>query len=195
MKDIIIKNLNVSYGDKKVLRDYSEIFEAGKINIIMGASGSGKTTLMKILLNNIYCDSGDIINFPEEFSAVFQENRLCEDFSVISNVKLVLDNKHKKENIKEYIYNILDRLNIRELAAERVKNLSGGQKRRVAIARAIAYDAKLFILDEAFKGLDEKNLYLCMEYMKEVLRGKTAIIITHNKEEADFFGGNIKLLS
>lgn len=196
MNDIIIKNLSKSYGEKVVLNNYSETFPANKISIIMGESGCGKTTLSNILLGEIQGDAGEIIGLPQTFSVVFQENRLCEDFCVFSNIRMVLNEKHKNniENIRTYIYEILERLNIKDLSKQKVKSLSGGQKRRVALARAIAYDAEVFILDEAFKGLDEKNLYTAMEYMKEVLRDKTAIIITHDKKEADFFEGEIKEL-
>ena len=77
---ITIEKLNKAYGDKHVLRDFSATFPLGEVSVIMGPSGCGKTTLLNILMGFSSPDGGRIENLPERIGAVFQEDRLCEDF-------------------------------------------------------------------------------------------------------------------
>lgn len=173
MKDIIVNKLNVSYGDKKVLKDFSATFEYGKCTAIMGKSGCGKTTLLKALLGIVKPESGSIEGMPEKIGMVFQEDRLCEDFTALDNIKLVGDGK------------IVDLgVNLKMP----VKELSGGQKRRVAIARAINYQPDLFILDEPFKGLDGASKEMVIKALKA--ENKTIILVTHDISEAEAMGAS-----
>lgn len=161
MKDITIKSLNKSFGDKAVLRDFNAAFRAGKITCIMGSSGCGKTTLLNILMGLINADSGEIIGIPDKISAVFQEDRLCEDFTAVSNIRAVTGKGVPVTEIEKHLTD----LGLADSMYMPVNKLSGGMKRRVAIARAVLYNPELIILDEAFKGLDTATKKLTMDYL------------------------------
>ena len=182
---ITIDKLNKAYGDKQVLRDFSAKIPLGKTTVIMGPSGCGKTTLLNILMGFSSPDSGRLENLPERIGAVFQEDRLCEDFSVLSNVSMVLSKK--SESPRE----LLEKLGLGEELQKPVRTLSGGMKRRVAIARALCYNGDLLILDEAFKGLDEETKKAVMELVLRESAGKTVIAVTHDPEEASILSNNI----
>ena len=182
---ITIENLNKAYGEKQVLRDFSARFPLGETSVIMGPSGCGKTTLLNILLGFLSPDSGKIENLSKKISAVFQEDRLCEDFSALSNVSMVLTKKSDKPA------ELLTKLGLGEELHKPVRSLSGGMKRRVAIARALSYDGDLLILDEPFKGLDEETRKTVMEIVRRETAGKTVIAVTHDPEEAAFLSHNI----
>lgn len=87
--DIKITNLNKTYDSKPVLQNFNAVFKGNKCTCIMGPSGCGKTTLFNILLGLEKADSGSITGIPDKISAVFQEDRLCMDFSPIANIELV----------------------------------------------------------------------------------------------------------
>ena len=186
MMDIQLKNINKAFGENVVFKDFSCTFKAGEITCIEGASGKGKTTLLNILAGLLLPDSGEIIGVPSKIAFVFQEDRLCEDFSAMSNIKLTCGNSISKEKIASHLRDLgLD------ADSKPVKEYSGGMKRRVAIARAICYDADLIILDEPFKGLDEKLKRNVMDYVVKYTEGKTVICVSHDKAEAEYLGGNI----
>ncbi len=161
MSDIKISNLNKSFGDKTVLRNLRAVFPCGRITCIMGSSGCGKTTLLNILMGLMSADSGEITGIPGRVSAVFQEDRLCEGFTAVSNIRAVTG---KNVPIAEIEKHLTD-LGLADSMYKPVIKLSGGMKRRVAIARAILYDPELIILDEAFKGLDAATKKLAMDYL------------------------------
>lgn len=185
MNDIVIKDLRKSFADKSVLNGLNLTIPNGKAVCIMGGSGCGKTTLINILLGFEAPDSGTIQGFPPKASVVFQEDRLCEDFSALSNVKMVLSGNSDKA------IDILKSLGLGEAINKPVKKLSGGMKRRVAIARALAAEAEIVIMDEPFKGLDEDTKNSVMAYVREALTDKTFIIVTHEPEEAEFMGATV----
>lgn len=182
---ITIDKLNKAYGEKQVLRDFSARLPMGETTVIMGPSGCGKTTLLNILLGFQSPDSGTIENLPDRVSAVFQEDRLCEDFSALSNVSMVLTEKSPRPA------ELLAALGLEQELKKPVRTLSGGMKRRVSIARALCYDGDLLILDEAFKGLDEDTRKAVMEVVRRETAGKTVIAVTHDPEEAQFLSDNI----
>ena len=117
--------------------------------MLMGPSGIGKTTLLLLLLGLVSPDSGEITGLPEKVSVIFQEDRLCEDFSALSNVAMVLP-----RGGEETASALLKALGLEEAMRQPVHTLSGGMKRRVAIARGLAADSPLLLMDEPFKGLD-----------------------------------------
>lgn len=183
--DIVITKLNKAYGEKQVLRDFSARFPQGETTVIMGPSGCGKTTLLSILMGFLAPDSGEITGLPEIISAVFQEDRLCEDFSALSNVSMVLGKKSPEPE------RILGLLGLGEELKTPVRALSGGMKRRVAIARALCHGGSLLILDEPFKGLDGETRKTVMEVVRRETQGRTVIAVTHDPEEAAFLSDNI----
>lgn len=185
--DIHIKDLSKKYDGKCVFSHFSASFREGCCNVVMGPSGCGKTTLLRILMGLEFPDEGIIEGVPAGIAAVFQENRLCEDFSAVTNVKMVLPGKYSGQRIRED----LSRVGLEESMDQPVRELSGGMKRRVAIVRAALAEADLLLLDEPFKGLDEITRRKTMDYLKERSAGKTVIIVTHDTEEASYLSENV----
>ncbi len=187
MSDIVLTNVQKNYGGKTALRPFSHTFEEGKITCLMGASGCGKTTLLKILAGFEAPDLGTVQGIPESIAFVFQEDRLCEDFSALSNIRMVCGKRKSKEEIIRH----LTELGLKDEANKPVRTFSGGMKRRIAIARAILYDADLLLLDEPFKGLDEQMRKTVMDYVLRYTQGKTVLCVTHDEAEAEFMGAEI----
>lgn len=194
MQDIRIKNISKSYGEKQVLNHISKEFPAGETTVIMGASGCGKTTLLRILLGLEKADSGEVTGMPERVAVLFQEDRLCEDVSAYENIALVLERKTtraQKDAQRRKIEQEAAQVGITEEDLQQnVMELSGGMRRRIALLRALLYDADCVILDEPFKGLDAATKQIVMQYVKEKIMAKTTFLVTHDAAEADFFGGN-----
>lgn len=183
--NIELRNISKAFDGKQVLQDFSLSLSAGRRTCIMGPSGCGKTTLLNILTGLVKQDAGTVENRPERISMVFQENRLCEDFSALENVRMVaLD---KTEQAKE----LLRRMGLEEDMMKPVSTLSGGMKRRVSIARALLYDAPLLVMDEPFKGLDEDTKETVMQLVLAETEGKTVFFITHDETEAHRFADTV----
>ncbi len=122
-----------------------------------------------------------------KISAVFQEDRLVEHLSAIDNIKMVLDKDIDEEEIKKQLAMVEMQ---GALITKPTGQLSGGQKRRVAIVRAIMAKSDFICLDEPFKGLDVETKQRVMEYVKRNLHGKTALLITHDMDERNYFEGD-----
>ena len=181
--DKVIENLKKRYNDKVVLNNFNYTFKDKTISFIMGASGVGKTTLIKILMGLVQADDGKVIGINnKKISVVFQEDSLCENLSVLLNIKLVCENISNLE-IEKY----LELLDLKDCMHKRVRELSGGMKRRIAIIRALLYDFDLLIMDEPFKGLDKETKIKVMDFVISKLENKSAIIITHDMDEIMYF--------
>ena len=187
--DIIVKNLYKSFGDNKVLNGIDLVVKHNRITCLMGQSGSGKTTLLNILMGFEKADSGELLNIPVHKSAVFQENRLCEDFSVLTNIKMV--NDALKEDV---ILHHLDAVGLGENSGQKVSTLSGGMKRRVALVRAILAEKDVLFLDEPLKGLDEETRDKVITYLLNNTKNTTVIMVTHQIEEAQALSAEIVYL-
>lgn len=184
MQDIVISHLYKSFGDKAVINDFSAVFPKNQLSCIMAASGAGKTTLVRIIMGLEKADSGRVTGTENaKIRAVFQENRLCEYLDAVSNIRLVNDKNTKQDVIKA-----LNDMGITDCTGKPVSSFSGGMKRRVAILRALLSDFDILILDEALQGLDSDTNSLVLENMKKYLAEKTVIMITHNRQDAEFFG-------
>lgn len=185
--DICIIKLNKSFGDKQVLRDFSARFPQGRRSCVMGSSGCGKTTLLNILLGLEKPNSGEITGLPERISAVFQEDRLCPQFSALANLRLVTGKRVPAETLRTHLH----ALGLGESLSLPVCELSGGMRRRVAVARAMLYDAPLIMLDEPFKGLDETTKQMTMDYVRTCCCGRTLIFVTHDAAEAAYLSETV----
>ena len=172
-----LKSICKSFGDIEVLKDFNLSVDEGEHIAIMGKSGKGKTTVLNIIMGFEVPDSG-FVEVTKDISTVFQENRLCEDFFAISNVCLLKKNKSLAKKI-------LDRLGID--STQKVKTMSGGQKRRLSIARALYYDGELMIFDEAFKGLDKELKGKVLLYVKESTADRQCIFVSHDESENEVF--------
>lgn len=191
MNGIEVVNLSKSFGDKPVLRNVSFKLGFGENLAIMGESGCGKTTLINILCGLVKQDNGEISGLKDKIiSIVFQENRLVDSLTVFRNLKIVCPDISKEKAIS-----VLNELGLeRKVINAKVNTLSGGMKRRIAIARALIFDADIYIFDEPAKGLDEDNKLKTIEYILKVTKDKSVLYITHDKSEADMVSDTILYL-
>jgi len=173
---IKIHNLCKAYDEKIILNKFScEINDTG-ITAISGASGVGKTTLVRIIAGLEKADAGNIEGCTDKkISFLFQEDRLFEHLSTIDNVSLVSDVKTAKE--------ILNKMELGQVVDLLPSQLSGGMCRRVSLARALAFNGDIIILDEPFKGLDERIKSKVLDIIIEYSQKHCVILITHDKED------------
>ncbi|MGN0342391.1 MAG: ATP-binding cassette domain-containing protein [Roseburia sp.] len=183
--NIRLNNITKSFGEKTVLRDFSCEIELGDTMVLMGPSGVGKTTLLRILAGLEHADAGTITGLPRHIGMVFQEDRLCEDYSVRENLDLVLKRKMSDELLMQH----LQEIGLGETLHSPVETLSGGMKRRVAILRAMLPDNELLLMDEPFSGLDEENRARTLEYIKRHRRDRTLVLVTHDQEDVQALEG------
>ena len=189
-RDIIrISGISKSYGDNHVLKDFSAEIPRGSICCIMGESGVGKTTLLRLVMGLEKADGGTIEG-AGKISAVFQENRLVNWLTTFENVRLVLKRK-KCDSVKEHLRQLLPSNCIDRRAGE----LSGGMKRRLAVVRAVMSDCDTICMDEPFAGLDDDNRALVREYILKNQNGRTILLVTHSREDAEALKAQICLLT
>lgn len=162
------------YDGRKVLDRVSAVYEQGKTYYLTGPSGSGKTTMLRILAGLTEPDGGSITG-PAECSMVFQEDRLCEEYSALKNVELVTGDPRRARKA-------LEELLEKEAPDRLCSRLSGGMKRRVALARAMEADSDCVLLDEPFTGMDRETRLRAEVYIRSRQRGRTVIMATHTKE-------------
>ena len=185
---IEIAHLSKSFEGHSVLSDLSCQFPDGKITCILGPSGCGKTTLLNLILGLLSPDSGSIRGIAKKrVSAVFQEDRLISHLSAISNVRLVLNRRFPESEILR----ALETVGLGEAAHQPVRELSGGMQRRVALVRALLADSALVIMDEPFKGLDADTRAIAIDFTRRMLKGRTALIVTHDPAEAAMLNAEI----
>ena len=184
----------------KALSNVSFSVEQGEYVAIMGESGSGKTTLLNILAaldkptnGEVLLDGKSLSSIKEkEISAfrrdnlgfVFQDFNLLDTFSIQDNIflPLVLAGKNHKE-MKSRLMPIAKKLGITDLLVKYPYEVSGGQKQRAAVARALIINPKLVLADEPTGNLDPKNSWEIMNMLDEINKsGTTVLVVTHNKE-------------
>lgn len=185
--DIDVNSLTKAFGEDLVLEKVSLHVPEHEITCVMGPSGMGKTTLLHILMGMIPCDTGTVTGVPIKKSAVFQEDRLCENFKAVSNVRLVC-----RENVSDQcICRHLEEIGLKDSLEKPVKEFSGGMKRRVAIVRAMLAESEILFLDEPFKGLDQETKQDAIMYLKRHRNNRTVIMVTHDIEEANALDASI----
>lgn len=182
---IVLDGAGKSFGNHKVFSGLTKRFEEGGMYCIMAPSGSGKTTLLHMMADLIQPDAGSVIRGRQSHvSLVFQEERFCEEETALRNVEMVSRDRKTAESC-------LCALLPQEALHKPVKNLSGGMRRRVSLARALAADSDVLLLDEPFTGLDEENRDRAAEAVKRFQNGRTVIAATHETEDADRLDGEI----
>ena len=174
-------HISKAFDGQKVLDDVNLRVE-GTV-AVMAPSGTGKTTLLRILLGLETLDAGEVRIAGGRMAAVFQEDRLIEHMTALQNLSIAAPAQKKAE-----LLNHLDCLGLLADADKRVSTFSGGMKRRVAIARAIACNPDILLLDEPFSGLDDAMKVRTAEYIRTHMQGKDIILVTHDREEACLLG-------
>jgi len=210
---IEIKNISKSFNGRNVLDDISFTFETGKTNMIIGESGSGKTTLLKCMVGLNEIDHGQILydgrsftelNFMEkkeirkEIGMLFQGGALFDSKTVEENVVFPLSMfTNMSESEKRDRANFcLQRVNLNNANKLYPSEISGGMKKRVAIARAIAVQPKYLFCDEPNSGLDPKTSIVIDNLIKEITEeyNITTIVITHDMNSVIEIGDNIMFI-
>lgn len=183
-------NLCKSYDRKRILDNVNLNFIKNKITIISGPSGCGKTTLLNVICGIEKEDSGTVLLKDNSISYIFQEDRLIPHLTVYENIAFVLKSSMNKEEMNKVINKYLEMVKLTEYKDKLPSKLSGGMKRRVAIARAFAYKSNLLLMDEPFKGLDDKLKHeIIDEFLKLYEKDKrTIILVTHDMKEAELLG-------
>jgi len=185
----MIKLINISkkYDNLILLKDFNIDFEKNKITCLFGPSGVGKTTIANIVAGIVPVDEGRVVGIDNSlFSYVFQEPRLLKWYNVYENIDFVLKDVYKPDKRAEIINSYLEMVELSEYRNYKIDALSGGMAQRVSLARAFAYPSHILIMDEPFKGLDNKlksemsSLFLKMWNLSQ----RTVIFITHDVEEA-----------
>ena len=184
---ICFKDITKAY-EKPVFSKFNMCIDEGKITAVLGPSGCGKTTLINLMLGFEKADCGVITGTENKrFSVVFQEDRLLEQFTAGQNI--MVSGCGSKQ-----CRHVLNILGIEETFNLYPYELSGGMKRRVAIARALLREADIYIFDEPFKGIDQALKCAIIPDIKDYLCGKTAVMITHDINEAEMLSDSIKIL-
>jgi len=211
---IRVENLYKSFNGKSILEDISVTFETGKTNLIIGRSGSGKTVLLKSIVGLLEINSGEIwfedvlfnkLDFKDkkvirsEIGMLFQGSALFDSLTVEQNVRFPLDMFTTKtlEEKNDRVNSCLDRVNIINANKLFPAELSGGMKKRVAIARAISLNPKYLFCDEPNSGLDPITAILIDELIKELTEeyAMTTIVNTHDMNSVMEIGEKIVFIS
>jgi phospholipid/cholesterol/gamma-HCH transport system ATP-binding protein len=211
---IKVKNLEKSFNNKVVLNDINVSFETGKTNLIIGRSGSGKTVLLKSIAGLHEPDKGEVwfddvlfnkLDFNskkeirKEMGMLFQGSALFDSLTVEQNVRFPLDMFTGKglEEKTERVNFCLNRVNIINANKLFPSELSGGMKKRVAIARAIALNPKYLFCDEPNSGLDPVTAILIDELIKELTEeySMTTIVNTHDMNSVIEIGESIVFIN
>lgn len=210
--DPLLAFRDVSYrvGSREILRAINLAVNEGETLVLLGRSGSGKTTLMKLVNRLLEPTRGDIefagvpvrtrdvIELRRSIGYVIQDGGLLPHFTVAQNIALVPTlNGTPPADVKQRVLVLMDAMRLpREYASRYPRQLSGGEKQRVGIARALAANPKLLLLDEPFASLDPVTRYELQQHFLELRRKfkQTAIFVTHDIREALMVGSRIALL-
>ncbi len=210
---IELRHVSKSFGRLVVLDDLSLAIEAGKCLVIIGASGTGKSVMLKHIVGLLRPDKGEvwydgqrIDELPErklmktrlQFGFLFQMSALFDSMNVLDNVSfpLVEHSNKKPDLIREIAIKKLHMVGLRDAEKKMPSELSGGQKKRVALARAIALDPKVILYDEPTTGLDPIRADVINELILKLQRTLhvTSIVVTHDMQSALKVGDRIVML-
>lgn len=193
------RHINKSFEGEKVLEDVSVTFDQGKTNLIIGRSGSGKTVLLKCIVGLLEVDSGDILysgdcftsmnrkekqNIRQRFGMLFQGAALFDSLTVEENVRFKLDmfTRMSPREKKNRVNFCLERVNLAGKNRLLPSELSGGMKKRVAIARAIVLNPRYLFCDEPNSGLDPQTAILIDKLISDITLefNMTTVVNTHD---------------
>lgn len=202
-----VKGISKKYGDVSVLDNISFDVHDGEFLSVLGSSGCGKTTLLRILVGllepnegAIFKDGVDITSdHPSERSMgiVFQNYALFQNMTVLENVEYAMKIKPKyKGKSREIAEDLIKRIGLSEHIDKKPFQLSGGQQQRVSLARTLALNPEIILLDEPMSALDVDTRYQLRKEIKGIQKefGTTMIYITHDQEEAFAMGDRIMVM-
>ncbi|MCR4369074.1 MAG: ABC transporter ATP-binding protein [archaeon] len=199
--EVRLEKLGIEFGDWKI-RDFSASLPSGSFTSIVGPSGCGKSTLLRIIAGlepsargTIWFGKKDVSSLPAEgrnVGLVFQGDALFSHLNVFENVAFGPKMK-KMKNIEARSLAALKIVHLFGFERRDVNSLSGGEKKRVAIARAIAFEPNLLLLDEPMNGLDAQLKEKMKVFLKELraTTGLTMVLVTHDLDEAFFLSDQI----
>ena len=210
---IEVKNISKIFGDRTILSSASVLFEQGKTNLIIGESGSGKTTLIKCMVGLTSINTGEVLydgrNFTtmndkekkairKEIGMLFQGGALFDSLTAEENVMfpMTMFSEMSAEEKRDRAQFCLQRVNLPNAGTLYPSELSGGMKKRVGIARAIAMEPRYLYCDEPNSGLDPRTSILIDNLIKEITYelNITTIVITHDMNSVIEIGDNITFI-
>ena len=203
-----VENLSKSFGTNEVLNNISFSVMDGEFISILGSSGCGKTTLLRILIGLTEAEQGSVIkdgtnitDFPPSkrgMGIVFQNFALFDNMTVLGNIEYALKrNKEYKSRSRETAMHLIEQVGLTEHIDKRPYKLSGGQQQRVAIARTLALNPDIILLDEPMSALDADTRLSLRAELKSIQKqfGSTIIYITHDQEEAFALSDRIMVMA
>ena len=210
---IEVKNLHKSFGETKVLKGISTVFESGKTNLIIGQSGSGKTVLLKCLLGLFNYEKGSISydeklflslsdnekrTLRSQIGMVFQGGALFDSLTIAENVMFPLRmfTKQSRSEMEDRVNSALKRVNLFDAHDKMPSEASGGMQKRVAIARAIVNNPRYLFCDEPNSGLDPKTAIVIDNLIQEITHENNIVTVinTHDMNSVMEIGQNIVFL-
>jgi NitT/TauT family transport system ATP-binding protein len=194
MNQISIKNLSVNYGEHCVLRNVALEASAGEFLAIVGKSGCGKTTFLNALVHLINY-SGNIL-IPKNIGMVFQHYAVFPWLTVFENVAFGLENEIKEKRA-QIVHKHLKLAQLEDKKDKYPAMLSGGQIQRVALARSLAHNSEVLLMDEPYGALDAYTRDKMQQWLLDIWtkHKKTIIFVTHNIEEAIFLADRVLILN
>lgn len=203
-----IRGVNLSYGTTRVLKDVHLHVDPGELFAFLGPSGCGKTTLLRLIAGFNTADSGEVLIDGRDVAAlppwkrdvgmVFQSYALWPHLTVRRNVAFGLEERRlPRAEIDRRVAAALELVGLAHLADRRPSQLSGGQQQRVAVARTVAIEPKVLLLDEPLSNLDAKMRVDVRRELRALQKrlGITTIFVTHDQEEANTIADRIAVMS
>ncbi len=206
-------NINKSFGEKHVLKNINIKLEPGKCNLIIGESGGGKSVTLKCMVGLLEADTGAVMYdstnfstlpvterkvFRRDFGMLFQGSALFDSQTVEENIRFPLDmfSALTPNEIKDRVNFCLEKVNLLDANNLYPSEISGGMKKRVAIARAIAVNPKYLFCDEPNSGLDPHTSTVIDELICNITKefNMTTVVITHDMNSVIEIGDNITYL-
>ncbi len=207
---IVFENVSFSYGKKKLFEELSFKISGNKLTCLLGNTGSGKTTILRMIAGleipvkgNIYINekqvAGDGVFIPtaeRKVGLIFQDLALWPHFTAHKNIAWGLKNK-KIDGADEKVFDMLDTFNIRSLADRYPHELSGGQQQLVALARSLALEPEILLLDEPLSNLDSKMKSVVMNYILELKQqfDITLVYVTHDHRDIEKLADEIMIIT
>ena len=190
---LALRDVEKSYGELRVLEGVTARFEPLRAHVLMGPSGAGKTTLLRLLAGLERPSAGEVVRGSGvRLGMMFQEDRLCENLTATANIRL----PHPRlsgEALERFLAYEREAMTACDLPvdARPVRDLSGGQRRRVAMLRCVLAEANTLLFDEPLKGMDEKTVETVMAFVGPLVAERTVLWTTHDERDLRFFNDPI----